>query len=163
MLPRVSNLMLKIDNLSGDFLISLERQRCSFCSNSLTWIIKHINNGSLALVVNKPPEKKKSSNPRIKNHIFITRVKIRDFEPSGRSEPLLAHSRDLKETNSLKKGVGNFLSIDSSSMFLSNYSAPPLLGDTGFWEWIPAQSESEITANMCFITSFNRKIVRYAQ
>ena len=149
--------MLKIDNLSEDFLISLERQRCSSCSNSLIWIIKHINNGSLALVVNKPPGGKKSGNPRTKKRILITWVKIRDFEPSGRGEPLLAHSRDLKETNSLKKGVGDFLSVDSSSMFRSNYSAPPIRGDAGFLEWIPAQNESEITANMCHITFLTAK------
>ena len=52
--PRVSNLMPEIDNLSGHFLISIENQRCnSFCSNSLIWIIKHSNSGSLGLVVNK--------------------------------------------------------------------------------------------------------------
>ena len=100
--PRGSDLMPEIDNLSGYFLISLENQGCSFCSNSLIWITKHGNSGSLGLVVIKTPDQKMSSNLRIKNDILTTWVKIRDFEPIGRGEPLLVHTRDLKETNSLK-------------------------------------------------------------
>jgi len=149
--------MPEIDNLSGHFLISLENQGCSFCSNSLIWTTKHSNSGSLGLVVKKPPDQKISSNLRIKNDIFTTVVKIRDFEPIV----LLVHTRNLNDTNSLKIGEGNFLSEYSSSLFPSNSSSEAIRGDIGFSEWISGQNQSEITTNIWLIAPFDRKIFRY--
>ena len=149
--------MPEIDNLSGHFLISPENQGCSFCSNSLIWTTKHSNSGSLGLVVKKPPEQKISSNLRIKNDIFTTVVKIRDFEPIV----LLVHTRNLNDTNSLKIGEGDFLSEYSSSLFPSNPSAEAIRGDIGFSEWISGQNQSEITTNIWLIAPFDRKIFRY--
>ena len=128
--------MPEIDNLSGRFLISLENQGCSFCSNSLIWTTKHSNSGSLGLVVKKPPDQKINSNLRIKNDIFTTVVKVRDFEPIV----LLVHTRNLNDTNSLKIGEGDFLSEYSSSLFPSNSSSEAIRGDIGFSEWISGQS-----------------------
>ena len=125
--PRGSNLMPEIDNLSGHFLNSPEHQGCSFCSNSLIWTTKHSNNGSLGLVVKKPPDQKMSINLRIKNDIFTTAVTIRGFEPIV----LLVHTRDLNDTNSLKRGKGGFLSEYSSSLFPSNSSPRQLAGTLG--------------------------------
>ena len=149
--------MPEIDNLSGHFLISLENQGCSFCSNSLIWTTKHSNSGSLGLVVKKPPDQKISSNLRIKNDIFTTVVKIRDFEPIV----LLVHTRNLNDTNSLKIGEGNFLSEYSSSLFPSNSSSEAIRGDIGYSEWISGQNQSEITTNIWLIAPFDRKIFRY--
>ena len=149
--------MPEIDNLSGHFLISLENQGYSFCSNSLIWTIKHSNSGSLGLVVNKPPDQKISSNLKIKNDILTTVVKIGDFEPIV----LLAHTRDLNDTNSLKRGKGDFLSEYSSSLFPSNSSSEPILEDIGLSEWISGQSQSEITTNIWLMAPFDRKIFRY--
>ena len=149
--------MPEIDKLLGHFLISLENQGCSFCSNSLIWTVKHSNSGSLGLVVNKPPDQKMSSNLRIKNDIFTTVVKIRGFEQIV----LLAHTRDLNDTNSLKRGKGDFLSEYSSSLFPSNSSFEAIRGDIGFSEWISGQNQSEITTNIWLIAPFDRKIVRY--
>ncbi len=149
--------MPEIDNLSGHFLISLENQGCSFCSNSLIWTTKHSNSGSLSLVVKKPPDQKISSNLRIKNDIFTTVVKIRDFEPIV----LLVHTRNLNDTNSLKIGEGDFLSEYSSSLFPSNSSSEAIRGDIGFSEWISGQNQSEITTNIWLIAPFDRKIFRY--
>ena len=119
--------MPEIDNLSGHFLISLENQGCSFCSNSLIWTTKHSNSGSLGLVVKKPPDQKMSSNLRIKKDIFTTVVKIRDYEPIV----LLVLTRDLNDTKSLKIGEGDFLSEYSSSLFPSNSSPRQLAGTLG--------------------------------
>ena len=149
--------MPEIDNLSGHFLISLENQGCSFCSNSLIWTTKHSNSGSLGLVVKKPPDQKISSNLRIKNDIFTTVVKIRDFEPIV----LLVHTRNLNDTNSLKIGEGDFLSEYSSSLFPSNSSSEAIRGDIGFSEWISGQNQSEITTNIWLIAPFDRKIFRH--
>ena len=149
--------MPEIDDLSGHFLISLENQGCSFCSNSLIWTTKHSYSGSLGLVVKKPPGQKMSSNLRIKNDIFTTVVKIRGFEQIV----LLAHTRDLNDTNSLKIGEGDFLSEYSSSLFPSNPSAEAIRGDIGFSEWISGQNQSEITTNIWLIAPFDRKIFRY--
>ena len=149
--------MPEIDNLSGRFLISLENQGCSFCSNSLIWTTKHSNSGSLGLVVKKPPDQKINSNLRIKNDIFTTVVKVRDFEPIV----LLVHTRNLNDTNSLKIGEGDFLSEYSSSLFPSNSSSEAIRGDIGFSEWISGQNQSEITTNIWLIAPFDRKIVRY--
>ena len=149
--------MPEIDDLSGHFLISLENQGCSFCSNSLIWTTKHSYSGSLGLVVKKPPGQKMSSNLRIKNDIFTTVVKIRGFEQIV----LLAHTRDLNDTNSLKIGEGDFLSKYSSSLFPSNSSSEAIRGDIGFSEWISGQNQSEITTNIWLIAPFDRKIFRY--
>ena len=149
--------MPEIDNLSGRFLISLENQGCSFCSNSLIWTTKHSNSGSLGLVVKKPPDQKINSNLRIKNDIFTTVVKVRDFEPIV----LLVHTRNLNDTNSLKIGEGDFLSEYSSSLFPSNSSSEAIRGDIGFSEWISGQNQSEITTNIWLIAPFDRKIFRY--
>ena len=149
--------MPEIDNLSGHFLISLENQGCSFCSNSLIWTTKHSNSGSLGLVVKKPPGQKLGRNLRIKNDIFTIVVKIRDFEPIV----LLVHTRDLNDTNSLKRGKGDFLSEYSSSLFPSNSSSEAIIGDIGFSEWISGQNQSEISTNIWLIAPFDRKIVRY--
>ena len=153
--------MPKIDNLSGHFLISLENQGCSFCSNSLIWTTKHSYSGSLGLVVKKPPGQKMSSNLKIRNDILTTGEKIRDFEPIGRGKLLLVYTRNLKETNSLKIGEGDFLSKYSSSLFLSSSSSQPIRGDIGFSEWISGQNQSEITTNIWLIAPFDRKIFRY--
>ena len=149
--------MPEIDNLSGHFLISLENQGCSFCSNSLIWTTKHSNSGSLGLVVKKPPDQKINSNLRIKNDIFTTVVKVRDFEPIV----LLVHTRNLNDTNSLKIGEGDFLSEYSSSLFPSNSSSEAIRGDIGFSEWISGQNQSEITTNIWLIAPFDRKIFRH--
>ena len=149
--------MPEIDDLSGHFLISLENQGCSFCSNSLIWTTKHSYSGSLGLVVKKPPGQKMSSNLRIKNDIFTTVVKIRGFEQIV----LLAHTRDLNDTNSLKIGEGDFLSEYPSSLFPSNSSSETIRGDIGFSEWISGQNQSEITTNIWLIAPFDRKIFRY--
>ena len=98
---------------------------------------------------------------RIKNDILKTWVKIRNFEPIGRRELLLVHTRDLKETNSLKTEEGDFLSEYYSSLFPSNSSFQLIREDIGFSEWIPGQSQREITANIWLIAPFERKIVRY--
>ena len=149
--------MPEIDNLSGRFLISLENQGCSFCSNSLIWTTKHSNSGSLGLVVKKPPDQKINSNLRIKNDIFTTVVKVRDFEPIV----LLVHARNLNDTNSLKIGEGDFLSEYSSSLFPSNSSSEAIRGNIGFSEWISGQNQSEITTNIWLIAPFDRKIFRH--
>ena len=159
--PRDSGLMSEIDNLSRYLLISLDNQGCRFRSNSLIWITKHGNSGSLGLVVNKPPHQKMSSSLRIKNDILTTGVKIRDFEPINRGELLLLHTRDLKETNSLKIEEGDSLSGYSSSFVPRNSSFHPIRGDIWVPEWIPGQSQSEIIANIWLIAPFDRKIVRY--
>ena len=122
--------MPEIDNLSGHFLISLENQGCSFCSNSLIWTVKHSNSGSLGLVVKKPPDQKMSINLRIKNDIFTTAATIRGFEPIV----LLVHTRDLNDTNALKIGEGDFLSEYPSSLFPSNSSSEAIRWDIGFSE-----------------------------
>ena len=98
----------------------------------------------------------------MKNHILTNRVKILDFNPVDRGEFPLAHTRDLKETNSMEEGKGYFLSEYPSSMFSCSSSARLIRGDIGFSEWIPGQSQSEITAIICLTTPFNRKIVQYA-
>ena len=149
--------MPEIDKLLGHFLISLENQGCNFCSNSLIWTTKHSNSGSLGLVVKKPPGQKLGRNLRIKNDIFTTVVKVRDFEPIV----LLVHTRNLNDTNSLKIGEGDFLSEYSSSLFPSNSSSEAIRGDIGFSEWISGQNQSEITTNIWLIAPFDRKIVRY--
>ena len=149
--------MPEIDNLSGHFLISLENQGCSFCSNSLIWTTKHSNSGSLGLVVKKPPDQKISSNLRIKNDILTTVVKIRGFEPID----LLVHTRDLNDTNSLKRGEGDFLSEYSSSLFPSNPSSETIRGNIEFSEWISGHNQNEINTNIWLITPFDRKIFRY--
>ena len=147
--------MPEIDDLSGHFLISLENQGCSFCSNSLIWTTKHSYSGSLGLVVKERPSQKMSSNLRIKNDIFTTVVKIRDFEQIV----LLAHTRDLNDTNSLKIGEGDSLSEYPSSLFPSNSSSEAIRADIGFSEWISGQNQSEITSNIWLIAPFDRKIV----
>ena len=147
--------MPEIDDLSGHFLISLENQGCSFCLNSLIWTTKHSYSGSLGLVVKKRPGQKMSSNLRIKNNIFTTVVKIRDFEQIV----LLAHTRDLNDTNSLKIGEGDFLSEYPSSLFPSNSSSEAIRAEIGFSEWISGQNQSEITSNIWLIAPFDRKIV----
>ena len=149
--------MPEIDKLLGHFLISLENQGCNFCSNSLIWTTKHSNNGSLGLVVKKPPDQKMSINLRIKNDIFTTAVTIRGFEPIV----LLVHTRDLNDTNSLKRGKGDFLSEYSSSLFPSNSSFEAIRGDIGFSEWISGQNQSETNTNIWLVTAFDRKIFRY--
>ncbi len=147
--------MPEIDDLSGHFLISLENQGCSFCSNSLIWTTKHSNSGSLGLVVRKPPDEKMSSNLRIKNDIFTAAAKIRGFEPIV----LLVHTRDLNDTNSLKRGERDLVSEYSSSLFPSNSSSEAIRADIGFSEWISGQNQSEITSNIWLIAPFDRKIV----
>ena len=154
--------MPEIDNLSGHFLISPENQGCSFCSNSFISNIKHSNSESLGLVVNTPLDQKMSNNLGIKDDILPTRVKIRDFEPIDRGDLLLINTRDLKETNSLKIGEGEFLSEYSSSLFPSSSRSQQIRGDIGFSEWISGQKQSEITTNIWLIAPFDRKIVRYA-
>jgi putative AlgH/UPF0301 family transcriptional regulator len=149
--------MPEIDDLSGHFLISLKNQGCRFCSNSLIWTTKHSYSGLLGLVVKKPRDQKMSSNLRIKNDIFTTVVNIRGFEPIV----LLVDARDLNDTNSLKRGKGDFLSEYSSSLFPSNSSSDAIRGDIGFSEWISGQNQSEITTNIWLIAPFDRKIVRY--
>ena len=147
--------MPEIDDLSGHFLISLENQGCSFCSNSLIWTTKHSYSGSLGLIVNKRPSQLMSSTLRIKNDIFTTVEKIRDFEQIV----LLAHTRDLNDTNSLKIGEGDFLLEYPSSLFPSNSSSEAIRADIGFSEWISGQNQSEITSNIWLIAPFDRKIV----
>lgn len=149
--------MPEIDNLSGHFLNSIENQGCSFCSNFLIWTTKHSNIGSLGLVVRKPPDQKMSSNLRITNDIFTTAEKIRGFEPIV----LLVHTRDLNDTNSLKRGERNLVSEYSSSLFPSNSSSEAIRGDIGFSEWISGQNQNEINTNIWLITPFDGKIFRY--
>ena len=154
--------MPEIDNLSGHFLISLENQGCSFCSNSFISTIKHSNSESLGLVVKKPLDQKMRNNLGIKDDILPTGVKIREFEPIGKGDLLLILTRDLKETKSLKIGEEDFLSGYSSSLFPRSSSSQQIRGDIGFSEWISGQRQSEITTNIWLIAPFDRKIVRYA-
>ena len=152
--------MPEIDNLSGHFLISPENQGCSFCSNSFISNIKHSNSESLGLVVNKPLDQKMRNNLGIKDDILPTGVKIREFEPIGKGYLLLIHTRDLKETKSLKIGE-DFLSEYSSSLFPSSSRSQQIRGDIGFSEWISGQDQSETNTNIWLVTAFDRKIFRY--
>ena len=151
--------MLEIDNLSGHVLTSFENRRSSFFSNSLMWIIKHGGSGSIGLLVNKPRVKNKGSSLRIKNDIWKTGVKIRNFGPVSRDRLRLAHARGLKGTNSMKIAEELLLSEYSTSRFTSIYSPQQILVGIGYSGTGPGQLESEFAANIWLLAPSEKKIV----
>ena len=159
MLAGVSKLMQDINNLSGHFLISLEKERSSFFSDSLIWIIKHSNSGSLGLVVNKVLVKKIDNDFRIKNDTSKTGLEIRDFGPVDRDRLFLVHASKWGGTNSLKIGEEYFLSEYSASNSAISSSSQKFVAGIGYSGWAPKQLESEIAANIWLVAPFDRKIV----
>ena len=153
--------MIEIDNLSGNFLISLENQQGNFFSKSLIWIIKHSDSGSLGLVINKPFVKKVRNTLDIKTDKLKKQVKIRDFGPVERTRLFLVHpgTSDVRKTNSLEIGADLFFSEYSPSIFATQSSLRQTLVGVGYSGWGPGQLESEIVANFWLLAPFDRKIV----
>jgi putative transcriptional regulator len=153
--------MIEIDNLTGNFLISLENQEGNFFSKSLIWIIKHSNSGSLGLVINKPFARKVRNSTDIKTDTLKKEVQIRDFGPVDRARLFLIHrgTDDVKETDSLEIGADLFLSEYSASIFATQANPRETLVGVGYSGWGPGQLESEILANVWLLAPFDKKIL----
>ena len=153
--------MIEIDNLSGNFLISLENQQGNFFSKSLIWIIEHSDSGSLGLVINKPFVKKVRKTLDVKTEILKKQVKIRDFGPVERARPFLIHAGtgDLRKTNSVAIGADLFFSEYSHSIFATQSNLRQTRVGVGYSGWGPGQLESEIVSNFWLLAPFDRKIV----
>ena len=153
--------MIEIDNLSGNFLISLENQQGNFFSKSLIWIIKHSDSGSLGLVINKAFVKKVRNTIDVKTDILKKQVKIQDFGPVERDRLFLIHTGigEARRTNSFEIGADLFFSEYSPSIFATQSSLRQTLVGVGYSGWGPGQLESEIVANFWLIAPFDKNIV----